>query len=206
MLDRTMVRCLGCEIDQVDILRGVALGEFCSDELVLLSRDVIPRNHDPFVWVYSYVGLEGFKEGESILPLQAQGSAFTGVLVQDPEKRLRLLLPFHLKYRFCLLSCLLPVPSLSNDCFLIDPYLIGGNTNLSGSTNGVLSPPGTCATRTAIPFPSALLRSNVSGLWNERPDLCSDYPDESGIPNPCRLQCPVEVVGFSRSCWVHSSG
>lgn len=70
----------------MNILQGIAVGEFISDELVLMPRSVIPHNHDPFARVQSDEGLDRFKDGGSILPIQAQGHAFTRVLIQEPNK------------------------------------------------------------------------------------------------------------------------
>ena len=36
VLDWVVIRCVGWEINQVDFLQGMALGEFVSDELVLI--------------------------------------------------------------------------------------------------------------------------------------------------------------------------
>lgn len=43
VLDRIMILCVGWEIDQVNILQGVALSEFVSDELVFMPGGVIPQ-------------------------------------------------------------------------------------------------------------------------------------------------------------------
>lgn len=48
MLNWIVIRRVGWETDQVNILQRMALGEFVPDEWVLMPGGVIPYDHDPF--------------------------------------------------------------------------------------------------------------------------------------------------------------
>lgn len=103
------------------ILQTHPCGQFGTDQLDLMPRRVIPHDQDLLPLIQPHQRLHRFQDGGTVLPIQPQGSACPGVLVQEPDKRLGRVLPVHLQHGLRVLLILGP----AHDLFLVDAHLIG---------------------------------------------------------------------------------